>query len=231
MYYCKCHRPHGDFGGFIKGWRSAPNLDIQKQCRKTQRATDEFTGTKNPDAFNLCVKTEQSAREKLAERFWATPSALDKTTCIHPADWSPSYFEWLGCLDTREYMRTQRKDRPEIYGRLEAVPKGELAIRWLNHQCRRMPRAIETHSPTAWRISMRAPRLLVFGAIAFIASVPASHAGPCTDDMQNAGPHRRQAASEGSCRADWSPSWRQYARSTDTAINRCCRGKTWRGFG
>ena len=44
-----------------------PNLDIQKQCQKTQRATDEFTGTKNPDAFNLCVKTEQSAREKLTE--------------------------------------------------------------------------------------------------------------------------------------------------------------------
>ena len=30
---------------------------------------------------------------------------------------------------------------------------------------------------------MRAPRLLVFGAIAFIASVPASYAGPCTDDI------------------------------------------------
>ena len=30
---------------------------------------------------------------------------------------------------------------------------------------------------------MRAPKLLVFGAIAFIASVPASHAGPCTDDI------------------------------------------------
>jgi hypothetical protein len=30
---------------------------------------------------------------------------------------------------------------------------------------------------------MRAPRLLVFGAIAFIASVPASYAGPSTDDI------------------------------------------------
>ena len=54
-----------------------PNLDIQKQCQKTQKATDEFTGTKNPDAFDLCVRTEQSAREKLAER-WATTSAWIK---------------------------------------------------------------------------------------------------------------------------------------------------------
>ncbi|MGB8043742.1 MAG: hypothetical protein WCF66_12345, partial [Pseudolabrys sp.] len=71
-----------------------PELDVQKQCQKTQTATDEFTGTKNPGAFDLCVKTEQSAREKLAER-WATTSALDKTSCVHPAVWSPSYFEWV----------------------------------------------------------------------------------------------------------------------------------------
>ena len=30
---------------------------------------------------------------------------------------------------------------------------------------------------------MTAPRLLVFGAIAFIASISASYAGPCTDDI------------------------------------------------
>ena len=30
---------------------------------------------------------------------------------------------------------------------------------------------------------MTAPRLLVFGAIAFIASVSAGYAGPCTDDL------------------------------------------------
>ena len=99
-----------------------PNLDIQKQCQKTQRATDEFTGTKNPDAFNLCVKTEQSAREKLAER-WATTSPLDKTTCVHPAGWSPSYFEWLGCLETRDYVRTQRKDHPESMAASKLCPK------------------------------------------------------------------------------------------------------------
>src|SRR4029453_19673696 len=32
---------------------------------------------------------------------------------------------------------------PGIYGRLEPVPKSEVAIRWLNHQCRRMPTAID----------------------------------------------------------------------------------------
>ena len=89
-----------------------PQFDIQKQCQKIQRAADELTGTKNPGAFDSCVKNEQSAREKLAAR-WATTSALDKTSCVHPVGWSPSYSEWLGCLDTREYVRTMHKDHPE----------------------------------------------------------------------------------------------------------------------
>ena len=89
-----------------------PHFDIQKQCQKTQRAADELTGTKIPGVIDACVKNEQSAREKLAER-WATTSALDKTACVHPAGWSPSYSEWLGCLDTRNHVQTMRKDQPE----------------------------------------------------------------------------------------------------------------------
>ena len=88
---------------------------------KTQTATDEFTGTENPGAFDLCVKTEQSAREKLAER-WAATSTLDKTSCVHPAVWSPSYFEWVACLDTRDYVRKMRKDHPEYLAASKLCP-------------------------------------------------------------------------------------------------------------
>lgn len=89
-----------------------PQFDIQKQCQKIQRAADELTGTKIPGVIDSCVKNEQSTRDKLTER-WATISALDKTSCVQSAGWSPSYSEWLGCLDTREYVRTMRKDHPE----------------------------------------------------------------------------------------------------------------------
>jgi hypothetical protein len=88
-----------------------PQLDVQKQCRATQKATDDLTGTKNPDAFDLCIRSEQSAREKLVAR-WATIPPSDKTGCIRPADWSASYSEWLGCVDTRVYVRTMREKNP-----------------------------------------------------------------------------------------------------------------------
>ena len=88
-----------------------PQLDLQKQCKATQKATDDLTGTKNPDAFDLCIRSENSARGKLIER-WAAIPPLDKTSCIRPADWSASYSEWLGCVDAREYVRTMRKEHP-----------------------------------------------------------------------------------------------------------------------
>jgi hypothetical protein len=88
-----------------------PKIDLQKQCQTTQNATDALTGTKNPNAFDLCINSEQNAREKLIER-WATIPAADKASCIHSTDWSPSYFEWLGCIDTRVYVRTMRAEHP-----------------------------------------------------------------------------------------------------------------------
>ena len=89
-----------------------PNIDLQARCRATQNATDALTGVKNPNAFDLCLKSEQGAREKLVAR-WATIPPLDRTSCIHSTDWSPSYFEWLGCLDTRVYVQKMRMDHTE----------------------------------------------------------------------------------------------------------------------
>ena len=88
-----------------------PKIDLRKQCQATQHSTNALTGTNNPNAFDLCIKSEQSAREKLVER-WATISTLDKASCVHPTDWSPSYFEWLGCIDTRAYVQKMRAEHP-----------------------------------------------------------------------------------------------------------------------
>jgi len=58
-----------------------PQLDLQKQCQANQNATDALTGTKNLNAFDLCVKSEQRAREKLVAR-WTTIPPLDKTSAF-----------------------------------------------------------------------------------------------------------------------------------------------------
>jgi hypothetical protein len=98
-----------------------PQFDIQKQCQKVQRAAEEMTGTKIPGVLDSCVQNEQSAREKLVQR-WGTTSASDKTSCVHPTGWSPSYSEWLGCLDTRDSTRTLRKDHAESMAASKLCP-------------------------------------------------------------------------------------------------------------
>jgi hypothetical protein len=88
-----------------------PTLDIQNHCRANQGTTDAMFGNKNTNAFDLCVNSEQGAHDTLVGR-WATISAVDKTSCVHPAAYSPSYFEWLGCIDTRVYVQKMRTDHP-----------------------------------------------------------------------------------------------------------------------
>lgn len=122
-----------------------PQFDIQKQCQKIQRAADELTATKIPGVIDSCVKNEQSTRDKLTER-WATIRHWKNKLCsigglvtkLFRMAWVPGH---------KRVRANDAQGSPGSYGRLEAVPNGELAIGWLNHQCRRMPAAIETYRP------------------------------------------------------------------------------------
>jgi len=118
-----------------------PQFDIQKQCQKIQRAADELTGTKIPGVIDSCVKNEQSTRDKLTER-WATIRHWIKQVVFNRRVGHQAIPNGLGA-----WTQESTCERCASYGRLEAVPNGELAIGWLNHQCRRMPGAIETYRP------------------------------------------------------------------------------------
>ena len=88
-----------------------PSLDIQNHCQTDKRASQNIFGNKNADSLDACVRSEQSAREKLVNE-WGTISASDKSLCIQRTAFSPSYFEWFACIDTAAYVRQMRKERP-----------------------------------------------------------------------------------------------------------------------
>ena len=84
------------------------------------------------------------------------------------------------------HKRLHAKDAqgsPGNYDRLEALPNSVLAIRWLNRQCRHMPTEIKLQPAERMGDIMVAPRILAFGAIAFVTLVSPSYAGPCSDDI------------------------------------------------
>jgi hypothetical protein len=48
--------------------------------------------------LDICVRGEEAARQQLTKD-WGTYKAADKTLCVQPKVYLPSYMEWLTCLE------------------------------------------------------------------------------------------------------------------------------------
>ena len=46
---------------------------------------------------DVCLSSEQAAREQIIKD-WATYSSAERTQCVQPSVYLPSYVEWLTCL-------------------------------------------------------------------------------------------------------------------------------------
>ena len=71
-----------------------PNIDLQKTCRVVEKAIGDVFGDAITAVFERCVENEKSTREQLVKN-WATYSAADKSLCMQPKVYQPSYAEWL----------------------------------------------------------------------------------------------------------------------------------------
>src|SRR5215467_1438817 len=74
-----------------------PTIDIQGTCRAAAAVTQ---GTSTQTDIDICVNSEQKAREQLVKD-WAQYAAADKSRCVQagPKVYLPSYIEWLTCLE------------------------------------------------------------------------------------------------------------------------------------
>ena len=61
--------------------------------------------------LDVCLSSEQAAREQIVKD-WATFSAADKTQCVQPSVYLPSYIEWLTCLEMETYVRKPNSASP-----------------------------------------------------------------------------------------------------------------------
>jgi len=90
---------------------SLPNIDIQKRCSVRAKATTEMMADKSTTlAFDSCMKSEQEARSALVAA-WGDIPASYKAFCIAPNTHSPSYVEWISCLEMNiEVKRLRTKN-------------------------------------------------------------------------------------------------------------------------
>jgi hypothetical protein len=77
-----------------------PSIDLQKGCGIRAKASAEMMGDKSLTklAFDTCMKSEQQARDALAAA-WKDIPATYKAFCINPNVYSPSYTEWISCVE------------------------------------------------------------------------------------------------------------------------------------
>jgi hypothetical protein len=87
-----------------------PSIDLQHHCRAAQRAIDMTLGTTS-GAYELCMKSEQAARDQLTQ-IWSSVTAANKSQCVVPTAFSPSYVEWLACIELFRDVDKTRKEAP-----------------------------------------------------------------------------------------------------------------------
>jgi hypothetical protein len=99
-----------------------PSIDLQARCRKTEKAMIEMMGSQfdRESAFQTCMRGEQDARDALLKS-WPDIPANYKAFCVRKNDYSPSYIEWISCL---ELMIDLRKQRATSGNELNFVSKG-----------------------------------------------------------------------------------------------------------
>ena len=90
-----------------------PTIDVQNTCRIAAGAMVSLIGgTTTENALSGCLASEQSARDIIVKD-WATFSAADRTQCVRPEVYLPSYVEWLTCLEMERDVRKMRQQDRE----------------------------------------------------------------------------------------------------------------------
>lgn len=86
-----------------------PSIDFEKFCRSRSEAVGEMAGRTVQELLNSCVTTEQQARTALLAAWKDIPPTY-KERCIKPNVYSPSYAEWIGCLELLIEVKRVPKD-------------------------------------------------------------------------------------------------------------------------
>ena len=87
-----------------------PSIDIKKACGIRTKASAAMMGDKASaaGAFDTCMRSEQEARDALAAA-WKDIPADFKAFCITPNVYSPSYTEWISCVELGIDVKKQRQ--------------------------------------------------------------------------------------------------------------------------
>lgn len=110
--------------------QALPAIDLQARCRNSERTMIEMMAdrTLQGRAFDTCMKSEEAARDAMQAAWHEIPPAY-KSYCIRPRDYSPSYIEWIACVELMIDLKKLRAANPtktvEVPGRCPSLQYAE----------------------------------------------------------------------------------------------------------
>jgi hypothetical protein len=96
-----------------------PKVNIEATCRASEIEIKKLFGSDTEVTTSGCLMQENAALDQLVKA-WATFTPADKTLCVQPRSYMPSYVEWLTCLETQKDLRRIRAQERSR----GAAPKG-----------------------------------------------------------------------------------------------------------
>ena len=89
-----------------------PQIDTQRLCRSRAQSIGEMMGETQVASrtFETCVNSEQQARTALVAAWKDIPPSY-KAACVKPGVYSPSYAEWISCLELNIDVKILRQKR------------------------------------------------------------------------------------------------------------------------
>ncbi len=87
-----------------------PKLEFEKLCRARAASIAKLVVGTGGDPFKNCVESEQRALDALQAAWKDIPQAY-KAACVHPQYYSPSYAEWIACLEMRIDVKRMRSEQ------------------------------------------------------------------------------------------------------------------------
>ena len=88
---------------------ATPTVNIRNTCQAAASVSTWIGGGISAETLvDSCLSSEQAARDLMVKN-WSTFSAADKTQCVRPEVYLPSYVEWLTCLEMERDVRKMRQ--------------------------------------------------------------------------------------------------------------------------
>jgi len=88
-----------------------PTIDLEKRCRTSANSTQSLMGNNSREtfdkAFQACLSSEQAARTAILAAWKDIPPSY-KSFCVRPRVYSPSYIEWIACLEMQIDLKRLR---------------------------------------------------------------------------------------------------------------------------